>query len=33
VTGSNIMERFKLPDDQPIEVKILSSQIENVQPG
>src|SRR5207253_9209791 len=27
----NIMERFKLPDDQPMEAKILSSQIENAQ--
>jgi preprotein translocase subunit SecA len=27
----NIMERFKLPDDQPMEHKILSSQIENAQ--
>src|SRR6266478_362824 len=25
----NIMERFKLPDDQPMEAKILSNQIEN----
>src|SRR5438552_15776717 len=27
----NIMSRFKLPDDQPMEAKILSSQIENAQ--
>src|SRR5205085_6168439 len=27
----NIMQRFKLPDDQPMEAKILSSQIENAQ--
>jgi preprotein translocase subunit SecA len=27
----NIMERFKLPDDQPMEAKILSRQIENAQ--
>src|SRR5579871_6724383 len=27
----NIMERFKVPDDQPMEAKILSSQIENAQ--
>ncbi|MGH3104002.1 MAG: SEC-C metal-binding domain-containing protein, partial [Gaiellaceae bacterium] len=27
----NIMERFKLPDDQPMEAKILSSQIEGAQ--
>src|SRR5437762_3980235 len=27
----NIMDRFKLPDDQPMEAKILSSQIENAQ--
>ena len=27
----NIMERFKLPDDQPMEQKILSNQIENAQ--
>ena len=27
----NIMERFKLPDDQPMEAKILSNQIENAQ--
>src|SRR5712691_1353225 len=27
----NIMERFKLPDDQPMEAKILSGQIENAQ--
>src|SRR5262245_33208546 len=27
----NIMERFKLPEDQPMEAKILSSQIENAQ--
>src|SRR5213595_3627224 len=27
----NIMNRFKLPDDQPMEAKILSSQIENAQ--
>ena len=26
-----IMERFKLPDDQPMEAKILSRQIENAQ--
>src|SRR5213075_596611 len=26
-----IMERFKIPDDQPMEAKILSSQIENAQ--
>src|SRR6059058_2740823 len=26
-----IMERFKIPDDQPMEAKILSSQIENEQ--
>ena len=26
-----IMERFKLPDDQPMEAKILSNQIENAQ--
>ena len=25
------MERFKLPDDQPMEAKILSRQIENAQ--
>jgi preprotein translocase subunit SecA len=27
----NIMERFKLPEDQPMEAKILSNQIENAQ--
>ena len=27
----NIMERFKLPDDQPMEAKILSNQIENAR--
>jgi preprotein translocase subunit SecA len=27
----NIMERFKLPDDQPMEAKILSGQIEGAQ--
>jgi preprotein translocase subunit SecA len=27
----NIMERFKLPDDQPMEAKILSKQIEGAQ--
>jgi preprotein translocase subunit SecA len=27
----NIMERFKLPDDQPMQAKILSNQIENAQ--
>src|SRR5437764_2134531 len=27
----NIMNRFKLPDDQPMEAKILSSQVENAQ--
>src|SRR5205807_552283 len=27
----NIMNRFKLPDDQPMEAKILSGQIENAQ--
>ena len=27
----NIIERFKLPDDQPMEAKILSKQIENAQ--
>src|SRR5947209_3610138 len=27
----NIMQRFKLPDDQPMEAKILSRQIENAQ--
>jgi preprotein translocase subunit SecA len=27
----NIMERFKLPEDQPMEAKILSGQIENAQ--
>ena len=27
----NIMERFKLPDDQPMEAGILSNQIENAQ--
>jgi preprotein translocase subunit SecA len=27
----NIMERFKLPDDQPMEAKVLSNQIENAQ--
>jgi preprotein translocase subunit SecA len=27
----NIMERFKLPDEQPMEAKILSNQIENAQ--
>jgi preprotein translocase subunit SecA len=27
----NIMERFKLPDDQPMEASILSRQIENAQ--
>jgi preprotein translocase subunit SecA len=27
----NIMERFKVPDDQPMEAKILSGQIENAQ--
>src|SRR3954464_5846447 len=27
----NIMERFKLPDDQPMEANILSNQIENAQ--
>jgi preprotein translocase subunit SecA len=27
----NIMERFKLPDDQPMEAAILSKQIENAQ--
>src|SRR4051794_11433234 len=27
----NIMGRFKLPDDQPMEAKILSNQIENAQ--
>src|SRR5207245_11229498 len=27
----NIMSRFKLPDDQPMEAKILSGQIENAQ--
>src|SRR5580765_5980005 len=27
----NIMERFKVPDDQPMEAKILSNQIENAQ--
>src|SRR5207253_4691305 len=26
-----IMERFKIPEDQPMEAKILSSQIENAQ--
>src|SRR6187397_1732870 len=26
-----VMERFKLPDDQPMEAKILSNQIENAQ--
>jgi preprotein translocase subunit SecA len=28
---NNIMERFKLPDDQPMEAAILSKQIENAQ--
>jgi preprotein translocase subunit SecA len=27
----NIMQRFKVPDDQPMEAKILSNQIENAQ--
>jgi len=27
----NIMERFKLPEDEPMEAKILSNQIENAQ--
>src|SRR6059058_2795095 len=27
----NIMARFKVPDDQPMEAKILSNQIENAQ--
>jgi preprotein translocase subunit SecA len=27
----NIMQRFKLPEDQPMEAKILSNQIENAQ--
>src|SRR4051812_9649292 len=27
----NIMQRFKIPDDQPMEAKILSNQIENAQ--
>src|SRR5207253_4815707 len=27
----NIMDRFKLPDDQPMEAKVLSNQIENAQ--
>jgi preprotein translocase subunit SecA len=27
----NIMNRFKIPDDQPMEAKILSNQIENAQ--
>ncbi|HEY2936676.1 MAG TPA: preprotein translocase subunit SecA [Gaiellaceae bacterium] len=27
----NIMSRFKLPDDQPMEAKVLSNQIENAQ--
>jgi preprotein translocase subunit SecA len=27
----NIMERFKIPDDQPMEAKILSNQIESAQ--
>src|SRR5581483_7898040 len=27
----NIMERFKVPDDQPMEASILSRQIENAQ--
>src|SRR6266498_4425999 len=27
----NIMERFKLPDDQPMEAKILSNQVEGAQ--
>jgi len=27
----NIIERFKIPDDQPMEAKILSNQIENAQ--
>jgi preprotein translocase subunit SecA len=27
----NIMQRFKVPDDQPMEAKILSKQIENAQ--
>src|SRR6476619_5051729 len=27
----NIMQRFKIPEDQPMEAKILSSQIENAQ--
>ena len=27
----NIMDRFKLPDDQPMEAKILTNQIENAQ--
>src|SRR3954464_1962789 len=27
----SIMERFKLPDDQPMEAKILSNQVENAQ--
>src|SRR5437667_4171144 len=27
----NIMERFKVPDDQPMEAKILSGQVENAQ--
>ena len=27
----NIMERFKLPDDQPMDQKILTNQIENAQ--
>src|SRR5207237_9617279 len=27
----NIMNRFKLPDDQPMEAKVLSNQIENAQ--
>ncbi|MDX6511484.1 MAG: preprotein translocase subunit SecA, partial [Gaiellaceae bacterium] len=28
---TRIMERFKIPDDQPMEAKILSNQIENAQ--
>ena len=27
----NIMNRFKIPDDQPMEASILSKQIENAQ--
>src|SRR5207245_10030762 len=27
----NIMSRFKVPDDQPMEAKVLSRQIENAQ--